>query len=54
MELEFEGGLYKNWRNEIVELEQDLVYGLLKSSDLKQSQIAKTRKHTIITQKKIG
>jgi hypothetical protein len=54
MELEFEGGLYKNGRNEIVELEQDLVYGLLKSSDLKQSQIAKTRKYTIITQKKIG
>jgi hypothetical protein len=27
---------------------------LLKSSDLKQSPITKTRKHTIITQKKIG
>ncbi len=35
-------------------MEEDLVYGMLKSSDLKQTVINKTRKFTIITQKKVG
>jgi hypothetical protein len=54
MELEFENNFYINGRNETIDLEQDLVYGLLKSSDLKNGQINSTRKHTIVTQKKVG
>ncbi len=37
-----------------INLEEELVYGVLKSSDLKQTVINKTRKFTIITQKKVG
>ena len=47
-------GHYVNGLHEEIELEEDLVYGLLKSSDLKQTIIDKTRKFTIITQKKVG
>ena len=46
--------LYQNKFNEKFELEEELVYGILKSSDLKGETINKTRKYTIITQKKIG
>ncbi|GAG82952.1 unnamed protein product, partial [marine sediment metagenome] len=34
--------------------EDGLIYGFLKSSDLKNTVIKNTRKHTIITQKKVG
>lgn len=54
MELDKINGHYINSNNEAVVLEEDLVYGLLKSSDLKSSVINKTRKYTIVTQKKIG
>lgn len=54
MELEKINGNYINQLNEEIELESDLVYGLLKSSDLKNIVIDTTRKYTIITQKKIG
>lgn len=54
MELESENGHFVNNKNEIVEIENDLVYGLLKSSDLKGNIIDKPRKYTIITQKKVG
>lgn len=54
MDLEKINGHYLNQLNEYVELEDDIVYGLLKSSDLKDTIIDDTRKHTIITQKKIG
>lgn len=54
MELEPYNGHFKNGKGEEVILEQDLVYGLLKSSDLKHPIIEDTRKNTIITQKKIG
>ncbi|HRF38258.1 MAG TPA: hypothetical protein PK198_05705, partial [Saprospiraceae bacterium] len=37
-----------------VQLENDLVYGILKSSDLKNTVINEPRKYTIITQKKVG
>ena len=46
--------LYQNKFNEKFELEDKLVYGILKSSDLKGGAINKTRKYTIVTQKKIG
>lgn len=54
MELDRVNGHFKNGRDEEISLEEDLVYGLLKSSDLKSPVISKTRKFTIITQKKTG
>ncbi len=54
MEIEKVGDFYKNKFNEKFELEDELVYGILKSSDLKGGTINGTRKYTIVTQKKIG
>lgn len=54
MELDKVYGKYINGLNEEVELEDGLVYGLLKSSDLKNTVLTKTRKFTIVTQKKVG
>jgi len=54
MELEKLNGHYKNGFKEEISLEEDLVYGLLKSSDLKGGVNNKYRKLTIITQKKVG
>lgn len=54
MELDKVNGHYVNGLNEEVNLEDDLVYGILKSSDLKNTVIDQTRKFTIVTQKKVG
>lgn len=54
MELDKVNGHYLNGLNEEVKLEDDLVYGILKSSDLKNTVINQTRKFTIVTQKKVG
>ncbi len=54
MELEKVNDHYVNGLNEEVNLEDGLVYGLLKSSDLKNTVIAGTRKFTIVTQRKVG
>jgi hypothetical protein len=54
MELEKQGAVWINGMNETVELEPDLVYAFLKSSDLKNSVINSSRKYTIITQRSIG
>ena len=54
MELDKVNGHYVNGLNEEVKLEDDLVYGLLKSSDLKNTVISQTRKFTIVTQRKVG
>jgi hypothetical protein len=54
MELENADGHYLNNNKEPVEIEENLVYALLKSSDLKGTVINKSRKYTIITQKKVG
>jgi len=54
MELERDKEHFINGEQENLSLEEDLVYGVLKSSDLKQKVIYQTRKYTIITQKKIG
>ena len=54
MELESVNGHFLNKNKETVEIEKDLVYNLLKSSDLKGTVIDKSRKYTIITQKKVG
>ncbi|MBL0332061.1 MAG: hypothetical protein IPP65_04350 [Chlorobi bacterium] len=59
MELEKAGGdplngHFVNGLNEEIKLEDGLIYGLLKSSDLKNTVINQTRKYTIVTQKKVG
>jgi len=54
MELDRENDYFVNALNEEIELEDDLVYGFLKSSDLKNTVIKQTRKFTIVTQKKVG
>jgi tRNA1(Val) A37 N6-methylase TrmN6 len=54
MEFERRNGHFLNNNNVEFDLEEDLVYGLLKSSDLKTPIINKTRKYTIITQRKVG
>lgn len=53
-ELTREEGLYQNKLKEKFELEDELVYTFLKSSDLKGGIINKSRKFVIATQKKIG
>ena len=54
MELDKLNGHFVNKLNEEVELESGLVYGFLKSSDLKNTIASQTRKYTIVTQTKIG
>ena len=54
MELERIEGGFRNALGEEFELEEDLVYGILKSSDLKEDVIDVSRKYTIVTQKRIG
>lgn len=54
MELDRVNGSYINGSREEIILENDLIYGILKSSDLKQNVISKSRKFTIVTQQKIG
>jgi len=54
MELERINGGFRNALGEEFELEEDLIYGILKSSDLKEDIITDSRKFTIITQKRIG
>ncbi len=54
MELDKINGHYVNGLNEEIILEDGLVYGLLKSSDLKNTVIKQTRKFTIVTQRKVG
>ena len=54
MELGRVNGCFVNGKNEEVELEEDLIFGIFKSSDLKHKVVNLPRKFTIITQKKIG
>ena len=54
MELERTNGHYLNNLKENVVIEDELVFGLLKSSDLKNTVINETRKYTIVTQSKVG
>lgn len=49
-----EPGHYKNGFGEIVELESQAVYPLLKSSDIYNNQLAQARKSVIITQRFVG
>lgn len=54
MELERVNGHFVNNKSDEVILEENLIYGFLKSSDLKNTVIKNTRKHTIVTQTKVG
>jgi len=54
MELEKVNGHYVNGLNEEIILEDGLIFGILKSSELKNEVINHTRKFTIVTQKKVG
>ena len=54
MELERVNGHFINGLGEEINLENDLIYGLLKSSDLKDDRTNTFRKLTIITQTKVG
>ena len=54
MELDQVNGHFKNALGEKINLEENLTYGLLKSSDLKTMKTNTFRKLTIITQRKIG
>ena len=50
MELSKENGLYINALGEIVDIEDDVIYPLIKSSDVKGEVISHNRKYVIITQ----
>ncbi len=54
MELVKVNSHYVNALNEEAELESDLIYGILKSSDLKNTIATAPRKYTIVTQKNVG
>ena len=54
MELDKKNGHYTNGLEEQFNIEEGLVFGFLKSSDLKNSIINQTRKYTIVTQRKVG
>jgi len=54
MELERMNGHFSNKLSEEIKLEEDLIFGFLKSSDLKNLVIKKTRKYTIVTQTRVG
>jgi hypothetical protein len=54
MELERIEGRFKNGLNEYVDIEDDFVYPLLKSSDVGNGRIQQYRRVVIITQKNVG
>jgi hypothetical protein len=54
MELKKSDGKYVNKLREFIELEDDLVFEFLKSSDLKNRIITNSQKFTIVTQERIG
>jgi hypothetical protein len=54
LELQKTDDNYINGFNKQVEAEEDLIYGLAKSSDIQSPLILKPRKYIILTQKKVG
>lgn len=54
LELSFSNGRYTNGLGETVEIEEDLIYPLLKSSDINSYQEGKFRKFLIVPQRKTG
>ena len=54
MELEPEGEKYRNGIGELINIEDDYVYPMLKSSDIGNGQIRYGRKYMLVTQKYVG
>jgi len=54
IELQKTDGKYINGFNEQLEIEDDLIFGLVKSSDIQSPFITEPRKYIILTQKKVG
>ncbi|MCK6624366.1 MAG: SAM-dependent methyltransferase [Anaerolineae bacterium] len=54
MELDGQNGTYTNGNNEIVDIEPEAAYWLLKSSDLRSFESAQARKKVIVTQHFLG
>jgi len=54
MELEPEGEKYRNGIGELISLEEDYVYPMLKSSDIGNGQVRYGRKCMLVTQKHVG
>ena len=54
MELTFENDTFRNGFNEIVDIDDDFIFPLLKSSDLKEQIIERTRKFVLVPQKIVG
>lgn len=50
MELTFDGNDYYNGFGEIVDIEEDIIYPLIKSSDIKSGTTTSPRKYVIVTQ----
>ena len=50
MELTFDGSRYVNGLNETVDIEEDMIYPIIKSSDIKGELITSVRKYVIVTQ----
>ena len=50
LELTKTDGIYYNKMHEIVDIEEDMIYPFLKSSDLKGDEISQCRKYVILTQ----
>ena len=54
MELTVSNGHFHNKSNDIFDLEEELVYPILKSSDLKATTAPHSRRYTIVTQRYVG
>ncbi|MBI4546367.1 MAG: hypothetical protein HY707_00180 [Ignavibacteriae bacterium] len=54
LELDFVEGKFRNGFNELLDIEDDLIFPLVKSSDIQNSLLVEARKFAIITQKKVG
>jgi hypothetical protein len=55
MELQLvDNNKYRNGLNEELDIEEDLIFGLVKSSDLNSPVVTRPRRHVIVTQKRIG
>jgi len=54
MELDRQNGIYTNGNNELVDIEPETTYWLLKSSDLRSFESAQARKKVIVTQYFLG
>lgn len=52
MELDIKDGILRNKQNSIVDIEQDLIFPLVKSSDFKRPVLTEFSKYVIVTQKR--